>query len=98
MDQSKLKLTMQLVADHGLYMITNAVLGEGNTPLNTGMIVFAKGCNPDIDDDFYDEKCRIFGDDDGSVDIPLSWLELAAKKGKRSFSINLGKTQVKLKL
>ena len=52
-DPSKLEPVLQLVGDHGVYLITNAKL-EG-TPSSRGTFVYAKGCNPAVDEDFYGE-------------------------------------------
>ena len=93
-DPSKLEPVLQLVGDHGVYLITNAKL-EG-TPSSRGTVVYAKGCNPAVDEDFYEEKERVFGGSDGSISIPLAWAELAQKKGVGMFKIQLNKNSIKL--
>lgn len=95
-DLSKVELQLQLVGDQGVYLMTNVKYPAGETPANENMVVYASGCNPDKDDDFYENKCHKFGGDDGSISLPFSWVEHALKKGKKTFSINLNRNSVKL--
>lgn len=90
----EVKPTLTLVGDSGLYLLGNQISDEPAS--KSGHLVYAKGCNPSSDDDFYDEKQRIWGGDDGSVSIPLEWVDLAVKAGKRRFSIKLLKNSIQL--
>jgi len=84
-DQNKLnaKRALHLVGDHGLYMMAGS---KENFPRKDGgegsHVVYAKGCNPDLDEDFYDNKKALFGGDDGVLSIPLAWVEIARKLAK----------------
>lgn len=84
-DQSKVKPVLMLVGDHGLYLITNAK-AEGS-PASRGTVIYAAGCNPKLDDDFYENKCNLFGDDDGSISLPMEWAEWAIQNKKRTFRL-----------
>lgn len=84
-NQSKVKPALVLVGDHGLYLITNAKV-EGS-PASRGTVVYAAGCNPTLDDDFYENKCELFGDDDGSVTLPMAWAEWAIQNKMKEFHI-----------
>ncbi|MBW3762683.1 DUF3085 domain-containing protein [Aeromonas veronii] len=84
-NQSKVKPALVLVGDHGLYLITNAKV-EGS-PASRGTVVYAAGCNPMLDDDFYENKCELFGDDDGSVTLPMAWAEWAIQNKMKEFRI-----------
>lgn len=57
-DQSKVKPALILVGDHGVYLITNAK--ADGSPSSRGTVAYAKGCNPGLDDDFYENKCNLF--------------------------------------
>ncbi|TNC80799.1 MAG: hypothetical protein C9356_11795 [Oleiphilus sp.] len=86
---------LRLVGDHGVYLITNQIREDGQAPSKTGLIAYASGCNPNKDDD-YDDNKRFFGGDDGSVDIPVAWAELAIKSGAKHFKIKLSSKSVSL--
>lgn len=95
-DTTKIELQLQLVGDQGVYLMTNVKYPKGETPSSQKMVVYASGCNPEEDEDFYENKCQKFGGDDGSVSLPIGWVEHALKKGKNTFSINLNRNSVKL--
>lgn len=52
-----------LVGDHGVYLMPNAMLAEGEKPA----VVYAEECNPDTMDfdDWWEAKRASFGGDDG---------------------------------
>lgn len=98
-DKSKLSPKLILVGDSGVYLINNRERSE--TPVSSGMIVYAAGCNPDKDEDCYENKVELFGGDDGSVSIPLDWFDMTVKKKMPikvtdKFVIRLTSTQIKL--
>jgi hypothetical protein len=94
-DRSLVEPVLQLVGDQGVYLITNAQ--EKLSPSESGLIVYANGIHPEIDDDWYEAKRYTFGGDDGSVTIPLKWFDIAfAKKNARLFSINLDPNAIEL--
>ncbi|HGW2943519.1 TPA: DUF3085 domain-containing protein [Citrobacter freundii] len=92
-DQSKVKPALILVGDHGVYLITNAK--ADGSPSSRGTVAYAKGCNPRLDDDFYENKCNLFGGDDGSVRIPSEWARWAIQNQK-AFRIKLTTNSVEL--
>lgn len=78
---------LHLVGDHGVYLMSGTVEkmppqeGAGE-PVH---VLYAKGCNPHEDEDFYECKCALFGGDDGVEPIPvehLNKLYLAVLKHK----------------
>lgn len=92
-DQSKVKPSLVLVGDHGLYLITNAK-NEGS-PTSRGTVVYAAGCNPKLDDDFYENKCDLFGDDDGSKpSYGMGWWAIQNKK--RTFRLKSTRGSISL--
>lgn len=94
-DKNIVEPALQLVGDQGVYLINNAVTKL--TPIESGLIVYAQGINPDIDEDWYDAKRHTFGADDGGVTIPLSWFDIAIKrKNARYFSIKLAANSISL--
>nr|WP_233341429.1 DUF3085 domain-containing protein [Escherichia coli] len=77
-DPARLTPQILLVKDHGVYLITNASLD--GTPVSRDTVVYARGMNPSVDDEWYDEAEEALGGDDSSVSIPVAWFELALKK------------------
>lgn len=92
-DQSKVKPALILVGDHGVYLITNAK--ADGSPSSRGTVAYAKGCNPGLDDDFYENKCNLFGGGDCSVRIPSDWARWAIQNQK-AFRIKLTTNSVEL--
>lgn len=88
-DRSKLGPKLQLVGDHGVYLITNADLP--GTPSERGTVVYAEKCDPSKDDDWDDNKRRLFGGDDGGTTLPVEW-------GERVIENNLSSLQIRVTL
>lgn len=93
-DPEKVQPSLSLVGDHGVYLMTNAKL-EG-TPSSRGTVVYAEGCNPDLDEDFYENKELLFGGDDGSVPLPVSWAKWAISANKLKCKVKLGSNSIEL--
>lgn len=93
-DPARLTPQILLVKDHGVYLITNASLD--GTPVSRDTVVYARGMNPSVDDEWYDEAEEALGGDDSSVSIPVAWFELALKKKFNAFSIKVSPTKITL--
>ncbi len=93
-DPARLTPQILLVKDHGVYLITNASLD--GTPASRDTVVYARGMNPSVDDEWYDEAEEALGGDDSSVTIPVAWFELALKKKFNAFSIKVSPTKITL--
>ncbi len=88
---------LMLVGDQGVYIMSNI----NHKPKETSskiedVICYAEKCNPEHDEDFDENKRRLFGGSDGVVTIPLEWAEEAIQKGKRKLKIKLTKNTVSL--
>ena len=57
---------LMLVGDHGVYIMCMSHAVEER------IIVYAQGCNPKKDTNFWDNKCDVFGGDDGADVIGLA--------------------------
>lgn len=66
------------------------------TPAASGLVVYAKGCNPDTDNDYYDNKVVLFGENDGLIRIPTEWLLIAEQNNNTEFKVKLSATSVTL--
>ncbi len=82
-----------LVGDHGVYIMS--VEGPKKDDGSAKIVVYAEGCNPETDEDYYDNKRDIFGGDDGVEDIGTA-LEIArlAKVAKKSLLVKLTATRI----
>lgn len=75
---------LHLVGDHGVYLMSGTVeqmppkkKKDKKQPIMH--IVYAKGCDPDKDKDYYWKKRDEFGGDDGVESIPVSIIKTIAK-------------------
>lgn len=74
------KRALHLVGDQGVYLMTGTVerkpLPEGGkyrpSKGDVMHVLYAEGCHPSHDEDFYERKVSEFGGDDGVEDLPLS--------------------------
>lgn len=60
-----------VVGDHGVYILSNGKLADGERSL----AVYAEECDPRTNDDWLDIKCRTYGVDDGGDFIAAQTLE-----------------------
>ncbi len=87
-DLKKIPAGLWLVKDSGIYLMSNGTPGlmAGE---KSHKIVYAKGYNPNTDEDVWD-RCRdaVEGDDFGEF-VPIEWLDISVEEGKRTFSIKM---------
>lgn len=98
-DKTKLTPKLMIVGDHGVYAMANVDNPQNTDDAGTprkAVVAYGLGCNPDKDDDFYENKARIFGDDDGAVSIDLSWYEVTKKAGKANMTIQFNARSIRL--
>lgn len=87
-DLKKVPAGLWLVKDSGIYLMSNGNPGlkDGDKP---NKIVYAKGYNPEVDEDVW-ERCRAaVGGDDFAEFLPVDWVDISEKEGKRTFSIKM---------
>ncbi len=97
-DKSKLTPKLMIVGDHGVYVMANVnnphlVVG-GKRQAN--IIAYGDGCNPNVDEDFYERKTQVFGGDDGAISVGLDWYEKTKAAGKKHMTIQFNKTSIRL--
>lgn len=64
MDESDPSKPLMLVGDQGVYLMSTS------SPVGQRTIVYAKGCDPTLnEDEWYDNKVAIYGGDDGGDKI-----------------------------
>ena len=67
-----------LVGDHGVYLMANTKDGpreKAKKKDDKAFVVYAKECNPDTTEDWWDAKRATFGGDDGVDFISLAEME-----------------------
>ena len=84
--------------DHGAYFAATTRSSEDNTFKNS--IQYLKGCNPDSDEDYYEEARHKFGGDDFGDHLPTTWLKVFFTEKrfekKRMFSVRFNKNSILL--
>jgi hypothetical protein len=85
---------LQIVGDRGVYLLTN--IKQEESPLKSGLICYAEGCDPERDGDYYDNKVILFGGDDGSIEVPLEWAKWAIKSNKKHLKIKITESSIEL--
>lgn len=83
-----------LAHSHGVYLITNAEL-EGS-PASRDTVAYARGMNPELDEDWNYACDAALGGSDCSYTIPVEWLELAVEKGFKEFRLRMSETTITL--
>lgn len=79
-----------LVGDQGVYLMSFAQKAPRT-------IVYAEGCNPNIDEDFYDNKVDAYGGDDGCDRIGTAGnLLTIANACSKKIQVILSATQIKI--
>lgn len=90
--------TFALAKDQGLYLCGNPVKHEDGSYTNE--VVYASGCNPDTDDDWYERARDLVGGDDFGENLPLQWLDVFLNHphyaSRQVMALNVGKTQISL--
>lgn len=94
-DLKKIPAGFWLVKDSAIFLMSNGTPGlkDGEKP---NKIVFAKGYDPNIDEDVWERCCDILGGDDFVTFIPLEWFEISEKDGKRTFSLRVTPRSISL--
>ncbi len=91
----KHKKKTYLVKDQGIYIMCEAI---EKTPTKDGLVVYAKGFDPTINKDWWDESYKISRDDFYEV-LPIKdWLSylLKIKPQARVFAINISLSSISL--
>ena len=69
---------IMLVHNQGVYLVADSKLPESQ-PENS--IIYAEGCDPRKDEDWYQYSRQLVGGDDFSQELPAEWFESAALTG-----------------
>ncbi|MGJ8653019.1 MAG: DUF3085 domain-containing protein [Opitutaceae bacterium] len=74
---------IMIVGDDGVYIIGNEDAEEA--PIKSGLIAYAKGCNPRVDEDWWGNKRASFGGDDGAEFLELEEAKRLLLLGQEPF-------------
>lgn len=94
--EEKPQPALLFVHDHGIYVMSNGK--DGNDKIS-----FAKGCNPNADEDFYEEARYLVGGDDFAETIKVSpdWIrrcdqyeQMCIRVNTKSMSVTFNKPKV----
>lgn len=79
-DTSQIPPALELVKDHGIYLMSNGIPVQRDTASRSSRVAYAKGFDPFKDGD-WDEFARAYlGKRDFSIPIPLRWARRAQSK------------------
>lgn len=81
-DKSLVEKKVMLVKDHGLYLMSN--ISGKPSPL-----AYAAGCNPDTDEDYYENSRQIAGGDDFCEYLPLDLFKHTIACNQHIININI---------
>ncbi|WP_409931650.1 DUF3085 domain-containing protein [Vibrio owensii] len=81
-----------LVHNQGIYCMTS----NNNSTTLRPSLVYALGCNPNVDDDWQLVSRELAGGDDFSYSIPPEWIETAIVNQRDYFDINIGVEEIEL--
>lgn len=92
-------LHLDLVKDHGVYLMSgNDKNFNLNKEVGGSSVVYALGCNPELDSDWY-EECRELGGDDFVEPIQLSSNALQKLVfGFHDLSVGISETEIEVSL
>ncbi len=74
---------IMIVGDQGVYIIGNDNAEEA--PIKSGLIAYAVGCNPSVDEDWWEMKQMTFGGDDGAEFLELEEAKRLLLLGQEPF-------------
>lgn len=99
LDLSKIEPALWLVADQGVYLMSNGQ--QPDVPAGHSVpCAYADESNPNAPgahfEDWYEAKRSIMGGDDSVISLPVSWFEKAVKDGRKKIRIKVMKTKVEL--
>lgn len=79
---------------HGVYLLTNAILP--GSPASRDTLAYARGMDPRTDSGWHTASVAAMGGDDGSMAIPVAWLEHVVATGARELRLKVTETSVSL--
>ena len=91
--------TFGVAKDQGAYILSHWLKDKPKGENN--VVVYAKGMNPDTDEDWY-QQCRykLGGDDFGCMDLPLEWLVIflndPAFARKKVLTLNITQSNISM--
>jgi hypothetical protein len=82
------------VHDHGVYIMSNG--DPKDMEGDKTYVAYAKGCDPQKDEDYYEEAHYLVGGDDFAETFPVTDQTLAACDNYEEFHVKVFKTKVEL--
>ena len=83
------KPALLLVHDDGVYLMSNGLPRDFVQEKNRCYVAYAENCNPDKDEDYYENSRYLVGGDDFSEVIPVeNWGELLPKFKEIHFEVS----------
>lgn len=87
---------LQIVGDHGVYLMGNVYTPKDAATEDKPVLAYANGCDPNVDEKFYENKERLTGGSDVVIKVPMEWYEHAKANNFDFLRIQINKRTVKL--
>lgn len=85
-----------LVKDQGVYIMSNGTNPGDKSMSELGLIAYAKGCHPKVDEGWWETAWDICGGDDFCEFIALDWVQFAMDAGTKLI-IEMSDTEIRLR-
>jgi hypothetical protein len=97
-DPKKVPAALELVSDHGIYLMSNGIPVQPSRVRNECESVFARGFDPYQDEHWQKWSARILGRQKVSRRVPLDWIRRAHLRQERELRIKVTRTGLRLHL
>lgn len=97
-DPRKVPPALELVSDHGIYLMSNGIPVQASRTRNECESVFARGFDPYRDEHWQKWSARILGRQKVSKRIPLDWVRRAHQREDSELRIKVARNCLKLQL
>ncbi|MCG7584751.1 DUF3085 domain-containing protein [Photobacterium sp. OFAV2-7] len=84
---------ISLVHNQGVYLIANSKIDD-SCPEKS--IVYAEGCNPSCDEEWYNTSRSLVGGDDFSQELPPEWFESLLITDTQTLSLSITENDISL--
>ena len=86
--------SLWLVHDDGVYLMSSAIMAKGQKTAN---LIYAEGCNPNIDEDYYSTASTCVGGDDFADALPLDLFDHVLSSEKKTFQVIVSSSSIEIK-
>ncbi len=97
-DPRKVPPALELISDHGIYLMSNGIPVQPSRLRNECESVFAQGFDPYRDEDWHKWSARILGKQKISRRVPIDWIRRAHVRKEQELRIKITRNSIRLHL